>query len=254
MKRFYFILMLMLCMTALSWGQTVEQPVVPEQQDTVQQDTVPKLSKFQQLKQNITQRINDKLNEPYDTTRDKRYWWRAMKHGKINFKDSTMGYPKFVMFCYNTYMWGDRAFNSYDSAYVKPTGKNWKLFLKSNNWFDSYIGTPFKDMKVIMNSNLVSNIGVTLSFMAVSSHSWWQSVKQGRLLLHLRSVYRRCLLLGEPERYQCHLCRQEHRQRASQNQAVGSQPQSDGTHCLLFLQQPAICTGCSLLLLKVSKA
>ena len=74
-------------MTDLSWGQTVEQPVVPEQQDTVQQDTVPKLSKFQQLKQNITQRINDKLNEPYDTTRDKRYWWRAMKHGKINFKD-----------------------------------------------------------------------------------------------------------------------------------------------------------------------
>lgn len=168
MKRFYFILMLMLCMTALSWGQTAEQPVVPEQQDTVQQDTMPKLSKFQQLKQNITQRINDKLNEPFDTTRDKRYWWRAMKHGKINFKDSTMGYPKFVMFCYNTYMWGDRAFNSYDSAYVKPTGKNWKLFLKSNNWFDSYIGTPFKDMKVIMNSHLVSNIGVTLSFMAVS--------------------------------------------------------------------------------------
>ena len=163
MKRFYFILMLMLCMTALSWGQTVEQPVVPEQQDTVKVEQ-PKTS----LKQRITQRINDKLNEPYDTTRDKRYWWRAMKHGKINFKDSAMGYPKFVMFCYKTYMWGDRAFNSYDSAYVKPTGKNWKLFLKSNNWFDSYIGTPFKDMKVIMNSNLVSNIGVTLSFMAVS--------------------------------------------------------------------------------------
>ena len=173
MKRFYFILMLMLCMTALSWGQTVEQPVVPEQQDTVQQDTVPKLSKFQQLKQNITQRINDKLNEPYDTTRDKRYWWRAMKHGKINFKDSTMGYPKFVMFCYNTYMWGDRAFNSYDSAYVKPTGKNWKLH------------------------------GCELGLLGQHQqpHSWWQSVKQGRLLLHLRSVYRRCLLLGEPERY-----------------------------------------------------
>ena len=154
--------MLLFCAPMLVWGHTSEP------QDTVLQDTVEHLSKFQQLKQNITQRINDKLNEPYDTTRDKRYWWRAMKHGKINFKDSTMGYPKFVMFCYNTYMWGDRAFNSYDSAYVKPTGKNWKLFLKSNNWFDSYIGTPFKDMKVIMNSHLVSNIGVTLSFMAVS--------------------------------------------------------------------------------------
>ena len=91
-----------------------------------------------------------------------------MKHGKINFKDSTMGYPKFVMFCYNTYMWGDRAFNSYDSAYVVSTGKNWKLILKSNNWLDSYIGTPFNDVRVMMNSNLVSNIGVSLSFMAVS--------------------------------------------------------------------------------------
>ena len=163
MKRFYLILMLMLCMTALSWGQTAEQPVVPEQQDTVKVEQ-PKTS----LKQRITQRINDKLNEPYDTTRDKRYWWRAMKHGKINFKDSTMGYPKFLMFCYKTYVWGDKAFNSYDSAYVTSTGKNWKLILKSDNWVDSYIGTPFKDVRVIMNSNLVSNIGVSLSFMAVS--------------------------------------------------------------------------------------
>ena len=114
MKRFYLILMLMLCVPILSWGQTAEQPVVPEQQDTVAAVEQPKKS----LKQRITQRINDKLNEPFDTTRDSRYWWRAMKHGKINFKDSTMGYPKFVMFCYNAYVWGDTTFNRYDSAYV----------------------------------------------------------------------------------------------------------------------------------------
>lgn len=160
----------MCCVPALSWGQEAEQPVVPVQQDTVmvQQDTVQHISKFQQLKQEVTQRIIDKLNEPYDTTRNSGYWWRAMKHGKINFKDSTMGYPKFVMFCYNTYKWGDKAFNSYDTAYVQGTGKNWKLILKSDNWVDSYIGTPFKDVKTVMTSNLVSNIGVSLSFMAVS--------------------------------------------------------------------------------------
>lgn len=156
----------MLMLPMLSWAETSEQPVVLEQQDTVLQDTVQQPKR--NLKQRITQRINDKLNEPFDTTRDSRYWWRAMKHGKINFKDSTMGYPKFLMFCYKTYVWGDKAFNSYDSAYVKPTGKNWKLILKSENWVDSYIGTPFKDVRVIMNSNLVSNIGVSLSFMAVS--------------------------------------------------------------------------------------
>ena len=76
----------MLCVPALSWSQDVAPDTVPEAIDSVQQ-----LSKFQQLKQNITQRINDKLNEPYDTTRDNRYWWRAMKHGKVNF---TVEQPK----------------------------------------------------------------------------------------------------------------------------------------------------------------
>ena len=72
------------------------------------------------------------------------------------------------MFCYKTYVWGDKAFNSYDSAYVKGTGKNWKLILKSDNWLDSYIGKSFNDVKMVVNSNIVSNIGVSLSFMAVS--------------------------------------------------------------------------------------
>lgn len=165
--------MALCCLPMLSWGhRAAEQPVEPVQQETLLPDTLLSdtvaVEKKESLKQRVTKYINDKLNEPFDTTRDSRYWWRAMKHGKINFKDSTMGYPKFVMFCYNTYMWGDRAFNSYDSAYVVSTGKNWKLILKSNNWLDSYIGTPFNDVRVMMNSNLVSNIGVSLSFMAVS--------------------------------------------------------------------------------------
>ena len=169
--RTILIFMALSCLSVLSWGhEAAELPVVPEQHDTitVRQDTVPVVQPKTTLKQRITKRINDKFNEPYDTTRDSHYWWRAMKHGKVNFKDSTMGYPKFVMFCYKTYIWGDKAFNSYDSAYVVSTGKNWKLILKSDNWIDSYIGSPLKDVRVVMNSNLVSNIGVSLSFMAVS--------------------------------------------------------------------------------------
>ena len=169
MRRYILILSFMLTAAMLSWGQ-VSEPSVVELQDSLQQtvDTVQRMSRIQQAKQRFNQRLEKKLNEPYDTTRNKGYWWRALKHGKVNFKDSTMGYPKFVMFCYRTYVWGDRAFNSYDTAYVKPTGKNWKLILKSNNWVDSYIGHPVKDVNQIINSNLVSNIGVTLSFMAVS--------------------------------------------------------------------------------------
>ena len=170
MRNYCLVLMLMLCMPMLSWGQSSEQLAVQQPDSLILQpvDTIQHQSKLQQAKSRFQQRIDEKLNEPYDTTHNKGYWWRALKHGKVNFKDSTMGYPKFVMFCYKTYVWGDRTFNSYDSAYVKSTGKNWKLILKSDNWVDSYIGRPFKDVKMVMNSNLVSNIGLSLSFMAVS--------------------------------------------------------------------------------------
>ena len=170
MRNFCLVLMLMLCLPVLSWGQTSE-PLVIQQPDSVllqPDDTIQHQSKVQKAKERFKQRIDEKMNEPYDTTRNSGYWWRALKHGKVNFNDSTMGYPKFVMFCYRTYIWGDRTFNSYDTTYVKATGKNWKLILKNDNWLDSYIGRPFKDVKMVMNSNLVSNIGLSLSFMAVS--------------------------------------------------------------------------------------
>ena len=170
MRNFCLLLILILCLPMVSWGQPLEQVIVVPQDTLLQQpvDTVLRQGKLQQMKSRVQQRIEDKLNEPYDTTRNDGYWWRAMKHGKVDFNDNTMGYPKFVKFCYNTYVWGDRAFNSYDSAYVQGTGKNWKLILKSDNWVDSYIGHPVKDVNQVMNSNLVSNIGLSLSCMAVS--------------------------------------------------------------------------------------
>ncbi len=163
MKSLYLLLISILCWPVLCFGQDQAQFVVTQVTDTVQHQ-----NKLQQFKSRIKQRIEDKLNEPYDTTRNEGYWWRAMKHGKVDFNDSTMGYPKFLQFCWKTYKWGDRAFNSYDTSYVQSTGKNWKLILKSDNWIDSYIGRPAKDTYMVMNSNLVSNIGVSLSFMAVS--------------------------------------------------------------------------------------
>lgn len=111
--------------------------------------------------------VKSKMDEPYDTTHDNRYWWRAMKHGKVDFKDSTMRYPKFVMFCYKAYKWGDKAFNSYDSAYVVSTGKLWKLTITSKNWLDNLSGGNDKGYATF-TSNLASNIGISLSFMAVS--------------------------------------------------------------------------------------
>ena len=163
MKSLYLLLISILSLPVLCFGQDSVQTAIVQSADTIQHQ-----NKLQQIKTQIMQRIEDKINEPYDTTRNEGYWWRAMKHGKVNFNDSTMGYPKFLKFCWKTYKWGDRAFNSYDTSYVQSTGKNWKLILKSDNWIDSYIGRPAKDTYMVMNSNLVSNIGVSLSFMAVS--------------------------------------------------------------------------------------
>lgn len=163
--------MLMFVAAMLSWSQEMPQSVMLSDSVSMMQQTdtvAKKQNRFQKFKTRIKERIDNKLNEPYDTTRNKGYWWRAMKHGKVDFNDSTMGYPKFLKFCWRTYKWGDRAFNSYDTTYVKSTGKNWKLILKSDNWIDSYVGRPFDDVRMVMNSNLVSNIGVSLSFMAVS--------------------------------------------------------------------------------------
>ncbi|MDY6301563.1 MAG: DUF4421 family protein, partial [Bacteroidales bacterium] len=159
-KSFYIVLLLM-----LSWLSAAGQVVTA---DTVVVDTTVHLNKIQQIKARIMERIQEKMNEPYDTVRDGTYWWRAMKHGKVDVTGKTIHYPKFLRFAWKTYKWGDRTFNSYDSAYVVGTGKNWKLILSSNNWVDSYMGEPFDNSSAVMRSNLTSNVGLQLSFMAVS--------------------------------------------------------------------------------------
>ena len=165
-KGFYIVLLLMVSWLA-AVGQTVSADTVVAA-DTVVTDTAVHLNKFQQIKARVMERIEEKMNEPYDTVRDGTYWWRAMKHGKVDVTGKTIHYPKFLRFAWRAYKWGDKAFNSYDSAYVVGTGKNWKLILSSNNWVDTYMGEPFADSWVEMRSNLTSNVGLQLSFMAVS--------------------------------------------------------------------------------------
>lgn len=131
-------------------------------------DTMPvHRSRIQQWRDDVKNRIADKMNEPYDTIRDKGYWWRAMKHGKVDFNDETMGYPRFLLFCWRVYKWGDKAFNSYDPDYVAPTGKNWKLTLKNQNWIDNFAGGN-DDGRALFTSGAATNLGLYLSFMAVS--------------------------------------------------------------------------------------
>ena len=154
-------------MSIAAWGQDVPVDTV------VAADSIAQMNRFQRIKEHVKElvkdRIEEKMNEPYDTVRDGTYWWRAMKHGKVDLTGKTIHYPKFLRFAWRVYKWGDKTFNSYDTSYVVSTGKNWKLIYKSNIWSDNYQGEPsVENMHVDMRSKLAANMGLQLSFMAVS--------------------------------------------------------------------------------------
>ena len=161
-RRCYILLMILAVVSFMASGQ--DMPV-----DTLTTaDSVAHVGKMQQFKQRVQQRIDKKMNEPWDTIRDSGYWWRALKHGKVDLDGGTIDYPAFIDFCWKVYKWGDKAFNSYDSAYVVSTGKNWKFMYKSNMWNDNYSGEPMADVHFDMRSKMAINMGFQLCFMAVS--------------------------------------------------------------------------------------
>lgn len=96
------------------------------------------------------------------------WWWNLAKKGKLNLQDTAVIYPKFIKFCVDVYNWGDRFFNSYDPQYVVGTGKRWKVRILNDNWVDSYAMTLPGGLKTQMLSNLYSNIGGYIQYMAVS--------------------------------------------------------------------------------------
>ena len=99
---------------------------------------------------------------------NKNYWYRAMLGGKLDLKDEKVRYPRFIKFCVDAYNWADKTFNSYDPDYVVGTGKRWKIFLKSDNWFDSYSLRLRNDVRTSMVSDMCYNLGGYISYMAVS--------------------------------------------------------------------------------------
>jgi len=164
MKIFRYILPLILVafMSLDVYSQDVAVDTISLADSTIHK------SKFQRMKDRVREKMEQKLNEPWDTIRDSGYWWRAMKHGKVDMDGGSIDYPAFIDWCWKVYKWGDKTFNSYDTAYVVSTGKNWKFMFKSNNWTDNYKGEPMKDASFDMRSKLAANMGLQLSFMAVS--------------------------------------------------------------------------------------
>lgn len=110
----------------------------------------------------------DEKTLPLPYSRDQRWWFTLLKQKKLKMNDTTVVWPKFLKFCVDVYNWADHTFNSYDPEYVVGTGKRWKARLVSDNWLDSYALRFTDGINSNMSSNVYSNLGAYVQYMAVS--------------------------------------------------------------------------------------
>ena len=102
-------------------------------------------------------------------TVDRNRWKHDLLHARLNLSDTTLYFPPALDVGVKLYRWGDHTFNYYDSTYVVGTGKKWKVMLKNTNWIDTYAGRLTQARTAIrMNSNVTSNFGLHLAYMALS--------------------------------------------------------------------------------------
>lgn len=82
--------------------------------------------------------------------------------------DSIATWGKFPRFCVNTYRWGDRFFNSYDSLYVRGTGLKFNVKLTADSWLDVYNFDLSDGTKIHMRSDASTSVGAHVTYLAVS--------------------------------------------------------------------------------------
>lgn len=111
---------------------------------------------------------NESARDSFRTEYGTDFWKLAALSGKLDLKDKTIKYPKFIKACIDVYNWGDRTFNSYDTTYVVGTGKRWKLMTKNDNWIDFYNLRLSDRIHIGMSSDIAPNISASLSYMALS--------------------------------------------------------------------------------------
>ncbi len=82
--------------------------------------------------------------------------------------DSIAEWGKFPRFCINTYRWGDRFFNTYDSLYVMGTGTKFNVKATQDSYIDYYRFILKDGTSVFMQSDPSTSVGVHLTYLAVS--------------------------------------------------------------------------------------
>lgn len=96
------------------------------------------------------------------------YWKQQLMKGKLDLNDESIRYPSFLQMCVNLYRWGDRTFNSYDPEYVTGAGYKCKAIVKNEEWLESYAMRFPQKVSMGMITNISSNLGAYVSYMAVS--------------------------------------------------------------------------------------
>lgn len=82
--------------------------------------------------------------------------------------DSIATWGKFPKFCIDVYKWGDRFFNSYDTAYVNGTGYKFNIKFKTDSW-NEYSSFYFDNStKMKMQTDPTTQMGFWLTYLAVS--------------------------------------------------------------------------------------
>ncbi len=82
--------------------------------------------------------------------------------------DSIAAWGKFPKFCIDTYRWGDKFFNNYDSTYVQSSGYRFNIKTKIDSWVDLYNFRFDNGYKMMFNSRPSTSMGLWLTYMAVS--------------------------------------------------------------------------------------
>lgn len=92
------------------------------------------------------------------------------KSGAVSFSlDSIAAWGRFPKFCVDTYRWGDKFFNSYDSTYVVGTGTKFNVKLTTDSWLNNYHFVLPDLQKIDMMSDPSTSAGVYLTYLAVSA-------------------------------------------------------------------------------------
>lgn len=120
-------------------------------------------------------------------------WVQQLIHTGFHINDPSIQYPKFPRFCLKVYNWGDRTFNTYNPDYVVGSGCNWKAYTEADAWMQNYdylfdLSQGLKN-RVTMRSHTNYDLGVRLSFMAVSVGYTWNVNKLAHVNHAPRSAF-----------------------------------------------------------------